>query len=69
MLRAPYAESARSRYQIDQGLELGGYLFLRLYEDLYRQRQRRQLREVPGPHSLADGWYMEPAVLGGPGGG
>mgnify|MGYP002147737936 CR=1 FL=1 len=68
-LYAPYAAHARARYQIQQGLELCAYAFLRLYEDLYRQRQRRQLREVPGPHSLADGWYMEPAVLGGPGGG
>lgn len=54
-----YASHPRLRYQIDQGLELGAYIFSTLYEGLYRARSRRVLREVRGPHSLADGWYVE----------
>ena len=48
----------RAAYQVQQGLELGAYIFLRLYEDLFRARQRRVFRDVPGPHSLADGWVL-----------
>jgi pyrroloquinoline quinone (PQQ) biosynthesis protein C len=51
----PYAKDPASRYQIQQGLELGGYIFLRLYEDLHRGRARRTLREYLGPHSWAVG--------------
>lgn len=58
-LDAPYRAHARHRYQIQQGLELGAYAFLRLYEDLYRARDRRWTRPVGGPHSLAEGWYLE----------
>jgi len=58
VLDAPYAAHPRHAYQIQQGLELGGYAFLRLYEDLWRSRSRRWTREVGGPHSLADGWYL-----------
>ena len=61
LLRGPYARHPRHAYQITQGLELGAYLFLRLYEDLYRARERRVQREVRGPHSLSDGWYLEEA--------
>jgi pyrroloquinoline-quinone synthase len=61
-LDGPYAAHPRHAYQIEQGLELGGYAFLRLYEDLYRARGRRWMREVRGPHSLADGWYLEGAA-------
>ena len=61
-LYAPYANHPRQAYQIQQGLELGAYAFLRLYEDLYRQRGRRWQRTVRGPHSLADGWYVEPGL-------
>jgi pyrroloquinoline quinone (PQQ) biosynthesis protein C len=61
-LYVPYAAHPRQAYQIQQGLELGAYAFLRLYEDLYRQRERRWSREVLGPHSLADGWYVEPGA-------
>ena len=49
---------ARSRYQIEQGLELGAYVFLRMYRDLYVARGRRLVREIDGPHSLADGWFV-----------
>lgn len=59
LLRGPYGRHPRHAYQITQGLELGSYLFLRLYEDLFRARQRRSFRQVRGPHSLADGWYLE----------
>ncbi|MCK6549799.1 iron-containing redox enzyme family protein [Myxococcota bacterium] len=61
-LDAPWASHARHRYQIEQGLELGAYVFLRMYEDLWRARGRRWLRDVRGPHSLADGWYLEPGL-------
>lgn len=57
-LRPLYASHPRHAYQIEQGLELGAYAFLRLYEDLYRSRGRRWLRSVTGPHSLADGWWL-----------
>jgi pyrroloquinoline-quinone synthase len=63
IIRPLYATHPRHTYQIEQGLELGAYAFMRLYEDLYRARGRRALRAVAGPHSLADGWYLEP---GGP---
>lgn len=59
LLRGPYGKHPRHAYQITQGLELGAYLFLRLYEDLFRARGRRASRPVRGPHSLADGWYLE----------
>jgi pyrroloquinoline quinone (PQQ) biosynthesis protein C len=61
-LADPYARHPRLAYQIEQGLELGGYAFLRLYEDLYRARGRRRDRAVGGPHSLADGWHLEPGA-------
>jgi pyrroloquinoline quinone (PQQ) biosynthesis protein C len=52
------AREPRAEYQVQQGLELGAYAFLRLYEDLFRARQRRVFRAVSGPHSLADGWAL-----------
>jgi pyrroloquinoline quinone (PQQ) biosynthesis protein C len=48
----------RAAYQVEQGLELGAYIFLRLYEDLFRARKRRVSRAISGPHSLADGWAL-----------
>jgi pyrroloquinoline quinone (PQQ) biosynthesis protein C len=63
-LYAPYAAHPRFQYQIEQGLELGAYAFLRLYEDLWANRARRWTRSVGGPHSLADGWYLEPTMGG-----
>ncbi|HLL05965.1 MAG TPA: iron-containing redox enzyme family protein [Myxococcaceae bacterium] len=48
----------RVAYQVEQGLELGAYIFLRLYADLFHARKRRVFREVKGPHSLADGWTL-----------
>ncbi len=58
-LRGPFAQHPRHAYQIEQGLELGAYAFLRLYADLWAARTRRRSREVRGPHSLSDGWYLE----------
>jgi hypothetical protein len=40
-LDGPYGEDARAAEEIEQGLVLGGHLFLRLYDDLYRARGRR----------------------------
>lgn len=57
-------KDARAAYQVEQGLELGAYTFLRLYEDLYRARKRRMFRNVTGPHSLADGWALPGDALG-----
>ena len=51
-------EHPRFAYQIKQGLELGAHIFLTMYEGLYTHRARRWRREVSGPHSLADGWYL-----------
>jgi pyrroloquinoline quinone (PQQ) biosynthesis protein C len=58
-LRAPFARHPRHAYQVTQGLELGAHIFLRLYEDLWRARERRVSRTVRGPHSLSDGWSLE----------
>jgi pyrroloquinoline-quinone synthase len=63
-LYAPWEAHPRHRYQIQQGLELGGYALTRLYDDLWRSRDRRWVRDVSGPHSLADGWYLEPTMGG-----
>lgn len=59
-LYEPYQKSPRTAYQIQQGLELGAYVFMQMYEGLYRARDRQWLREQLGPHSLADGWYVDP---------
>ncbi|WP_426745413.1 iron-containing redox enzyme family protein [Myxococcus faecalis] len=40
-LDAPFASDASARRDIQQGLLLGGHLFLGLYDDLYRARRRR----------------------------
>jgi pyrroloquinoline-quinone synthase len=61
LLDRPYAAEPRHAYQIEQGLELGAYLLLRLYQDLHASRSRRWERQVGGPHSLAEGWYLEPS--------
>jgi pyrroloquinoline-quinone synthase len=58
-LRGPFARHPRHAYQVTQGLELGAYAFLRLYEDLWRARGRRTRRDVRGPHSLSDGWHLD----------
>lgn len=58
-LREPFARHPRLAYQITQGLELGAYAFLRMYEDLFHARSRRAFREVRGPHSSSDGWYLD----------
>lgn len=59
-LYEPYRNNPRTAYQIQQGLELGAYVFMQMYEGLYRARDRQWLREQLGPHSLADGWYVDP---------
>jgi hypothetical protein len=41
LLDAPYGEDPHTAREIEQGLVLGGHVFLRLYEDLYRVRDRR----------------------------
>jgi hypothetical protein len=61
VIEGPYAAHPRHAYQVTQGLELGAYVFLRMYEDLFRARKRRQERTVRGPHSLSDGWHLEGA--------
>jgi pyrroloquinoline quinone (PQQ) biosynthesis protein C len=50
--------SPRNAYQIEQGFEVGAYLLLRLFSDLYRCRERRWSRDVSGPHS-AEGWFLD----------
>ncbi len=57
-LHEAYETDPRYTYQIQQGLELGAYLFLRLYDGLYRARGRRWTRDIGGPHSVADGWFL-----------
>ena len=64
-LDGPWAAHPRHAYQIEQGLELGAMIFLRMYEDLHRHRGRRWERPVGGPHSLADGWFLEPGFGAG----
>ncbi len=66
-LYEPWERHPRWRYQIQQGLELGAYVFLRLYEDLFRARDRFELREVRGPHTISDGAWLEPEVYAAPG--
>ena len=55
LLYRHYESDAKARYFIEQGLELGGYVFMGLYWDLYRNRERRWMRDVMGPHSEAAG--------------
>lgn len=59
-LYEPWDQHPRWRYQIQQGLELGAYIFMRLYEDLWRSRDRLDRREVRGPHTISDGAWLEP---------
>ncbi|MGD0527441.1 MAG: iron-containing redox enzyme family protein [Polyangiaceae bacterium] len=58
-LYEPYERHPRWRYQIDQGLELGAYVFARLYDDLWRARDRTWTRDVLGPHTLSDGAWLD----------
>ena len=53
-----FASDPFARYQIEQGLELGAYIFLRMYRDLYEARGRRTVRDIGGAHSAADGWRL-----------
>jgi pyrroloquinoline-quinone synthase len=54
-LEEPYRTNALARYQVQQGLELGAYVFLRMYRDLFDARSRRTTREITGAHSVAAG--------------
>jgi hypothetical protein len=56
----------RAAYQVEQGLELGAYIFPRLYDDLFRARTRRVTRELSGSHSLAliEDWCADQASGG-----
>ena len=58
IIEAYHGASERGRYQVEQGLELGAYVFLRMYRDLWEARARRVERGVGGPHSMAEGWYL-----------
>jgi len=58
ILEKPYENSPQERYYIQQGLELGAYCFMQMYRGLYEARQRRSLRDITGPHSQMDGWYL-----------
>jgi pyrroloquinoline-quinone synthase len=56
-----YSQSPATRYAVEQGLELGAHVFLRMYRDLYEARARRASRTFTGPHSMAagtSGWRM-----------
>jgi pyrroloquinoline-quinone synthase len=54
-LEEPYRKNAVAAYQVQQGLELGAYCFLRMYRDLHEARARRWKRDIEGPHSMAAG--------------
>ncbi len=59
-----WAQGARERYQVEQGLELGASAFMQLYRGLWEGRARRWRRDCRGPHSLADGWHVPPRPVG-----
>lgn len=42
ILEKAWGKSPENRYNIEQGLRLGEYIFNRLYEDLFRSRERRK---------------------------
>lgn len=56
LVRDVWDRGPRQRYAITQGLELGAYVFLRMYRDLFEARERRALRDVTGPHASVDRW-------------
>ncbi|MEK6234450.1 MAG: hypothetical protein N2C14_07040, partial [Planctomycetales bacterium] len=43
----PYWDDERRRYLIDQGLQLGAYIFNRLYEDMHRTGLRITASDKP----------------------
>lgn len=49
LLEPTWARDERGRYLIEQGLRLGGYVFDRMYRDLWHARARRWLSKVEGP--------------------
>jgi pyrroloquinoline-quinone synthase len=53
VLKPRWESSKEDRYIIEQGLRLGATLFANLYHGLYRQRSKRMMREVSGPHTRA----------------
>lgn len=58
ILEKPYRDSPEQAYTIEQGLALGAYIFMQMYRGLFEARKRRAFREVHGPHSATDGWYL-----------
>jgi pyrroloquinoline quinone (PQQ) biosynthesis protein C len=48
-LRPTWEQDDRSRYLIEQGLRLGGYVFDRLYRDLFEARSRRWVTPIRRP--------------------
>jgi pyrroloquinoline-quinone synthase len=54
ILEQAWQRSEMNRYQVEQGLRLGATAFNGLYEGLFRNRARRLMRSVSGPHSLVD---------------
>lgn len=60
VIEPTWRQSARGRYQVEQGLRLGAYLLMGMYRELWFQRGRRWTRQVRGPHSIADGWALTP---------
>jgi pyrroloquinoline-quinone synthase len=51
VLRPSWDAGPEHRYFIEQGLRLGAAVFSGLYENLYRHRARRLLRDAPGLHT------------------
>lgn len=52
LLRPAFARGGQDAYVIDQGLRLGAYVFLRLYEDLWNARARRASSDGHGNAGL-----------------
>ena len=55
LIEGAYAKRPAAAYQVEQGLELGAHVFLRMYRELYEARGRRRAREISGPHRAAAG--------------
>jgi hypothetical protein len=51
VLKPAWDSQPADRYYIEQGLRAGAVLFDGLYEGLYRNRKRRLMRDLPGPHA------------------
>jgi pyrroloquinoline-quinone synthase len=58
LLEQPFAQSPEQAQQVADGLALGAYLFLQLYQGLFDARAQRAERVGSGPISQADGWTL-----------